>query len=97
MEITKEHIEKSLEMYRFIVPNTNAIILWKSGDLVIPGRVYMYCVNNKCQAIWMDFDNLTEAKLKRIYKKINILPFEFFMYYNGSRVRIGWKVKKTII
>lgn len=65
MEITKEHIEKSLEMYRFIEPNTKAIVLWNNGETIVPGRVYKYCINNKCRAIWMDFDNLTEAKIKR--------------------------------
>lgn len=97
MEITKEQIEKSFELFKFVNSNTDVRVqIWEKDRKIELNRVYYHLVKNKCQAIWMDFEVLNEYKIKRILKKINIIPYEFFMYYNNDRIRIGFRVKGVI-
>lgn len=84
-----------MEMFRFVKGNVSEFVqLWTYGREIQLDTVYKYVRNNKCVAVWMDFEKLSEVRMKRIFKKMEILPHEFFMYHYDTRTRIGWRVKK---
>lgn len=94
-KITEEDIAKSIELYKWVSPTLNpAAQIWNKGDDIRPHTLYKYSVGKNVQAIWVDFENLQEPHFIRIYKKINILPHEFFIFHLGKRTRIGWRLKK---
>lgn len=93
--ITDEDIAQSIALYKWIAPRINpAPQLWNKGDEIRTHTIYKYVVNGKIQGFWADLENLQEPHFVRIYKKINILPHEFFLYHFGKVTRIGWRLKK---
>lgn len=94
-KITEEEIAKSVQLYKWIAPTINtAAQIWNKGNKIETHKIYKYSVGKNVQAIWADFDNLQEPHFIRIYKKINILPHEFFLYHLEKKTRIGWRLKK---
>lgn len=43
----------------------------------------------------MNIPKLSEVEFKRIYKKLNIIPHEFFLTQNNGKYRFGWRIKKN--
>lgn len=94
MEITNEQLTQSIALFKWINPSVQpAIQQWSKGREIELNFIYSYCIKKKCQAVWMDFEHLTEQKIKRILKKIDIIPHEFFLYHYQNHVRIGWRIK----
>lgn len=92
--ITPEQITLALSLFKWIHPSVNPYpVLFKSGDEISEYRFYEYKKNKKTIALWMDVPKLSEVEFKRIYKKHNILPHEFFLTHNNGKYRFGWRVK----
>ena len=93
--ITAEEISLTFSLFKWINPSANpSPVLWNIGDEIREYRVYQYQKNKKTIAVWMDVPKLSEPEFIRIYKKINIIPHEFFLTQNNGKYRFGWRVKK---
>jgi len=93
--ITAEEISLTFSLFKWINPSANpSPVLWNIGDEICEYRVYQYQKNKKTIAVWMDAPKLSEPEFIRIYKKINIIPHEFFLTQNNGKYRFGWRVKK---
>lgn len=95
--ITIDEQKLALQLFRWIVPTINEWpIDWlsfeKEDEL---NRYYKYENNRIVHAIWINAQGLTEVHFKRIYKKINLLPHEFFLYHYGKVTRLGWRMKNV--
>ena len=93
--ITKNDIDLAVALFVWISPKMETSPqLWTSALDNRMHCLYKYEKNNRIHAIWMDIDTLNEVQMKRIWKKINTIPHEFFMYHHNNITRIGWRIKK---
>jgi hypothetical protein len=92
--IKPDDFTNALALFKWIHPSVNTYpVLWKEGGPLDLYRVYQYQKNNRTIAIWMDVPNLSEIHFKRIYKKHNVLPHEFFLTHKNGIYRFGWRIK----
>jgi len=92
--ITADELSLTFSLFKWINPSANpSPILWNIGDAIDVYRVYQYQKNKKTIAVWMDAPNLSEIHFKRIYKKHNTIPHEFFLTHKNGKYRFGWRTK----
>lgn len=95
--ISDEEVSLSLKLYLWLSPRMETSPqLWNKGREIDFHKLYYYKVGRNIHAIWVDYKDLQEIHFKRIYKKINLLSHEFFIYHNSERTRIGWRIKKVV-
>lgn len=56
-----------------------------------PGQIVKLTKNRNITAVWLDFPELNEWKLRIIFKRHKEVPHQFFIKQVDNFYRIGWK------
>ncbi|KAA5534323.1 hypothetical protein [Paenimyroides baculatum] len=96
--INAYEINLTFSMFKYVNASaSDSTKIWDKDLKMSLNHVYKVLdKKGNCLGIFMDFEGLNEAKMKRILQKIDIIEHEFFMYYNKNVVRIGWRVDNKI-
>src|SRR5690554_2635930 len=99
MHISDSSYKAAISFFEWINPSIEReVITWKKGMPIELNKIYKHVDSFHYPiAIWSDFENMSKVRIERIFKRIDLIPHEFFLYHNNNRYRVGWKVKNTII
>ncbi len=96
--ITPYQIDLGTKIFKYInIYTIDTPRIWNKGNEIRLDTAYKVLdKKNNCIGLFMDFHHLGSENMKKIYERIHVLEFEFFMYYFKDRVRIGWRCDNKI-
>ncbi len=96
--LTPYQIDLGTKIFKYINIYTldNASIWNKGNEIRFDTPYKVLDKKGNCIGLFMDFNHLGSETMKKIYERIHVLDFEFFMYYFKDRVRIGWRIDSKI-
>lgn len=93
--INDEDIILMFSFFKQVSPQISENIqFYNESEISRFGHVVKYNKGKMVVAVWLDFTDLNEYKLKVLFQKHKQVKHSFFIQQIDNFYRIGWKIKK---